>query len=436
MANHDFNIENNPGRAVRTDFNNALAALATNNSGDIEPGVLYPGMLWLDLSVLPDGLMRQRNQANTGWIALSGMPDKASEAEVVAGTDDSKYVTPARAKERYDVVPPIVPNLLVNPAMQVSQENADNLIGHSGGAAMYVADCWLSNGASPATWDVLHYAVATPRGSPYRLWGRATVAKPALATGDIAAFYQNIEGIRIASLLWGTASAKPVVVRFGFRGPAGTYALAIRNAAGTRSFVRSFVIIAAFANVDTEQVFVIPGETTGAWPVDNTRAMVLSITVACGATYQVAAGTWQNGDFRGAAGMSNGLATAGNVFNVFDVGLYEDVSGQGTPPQWRFPDHVDNLRDCQRYYCLTSTIWSGDTYASGFTYYSIIGMLPVNMRASQSFSGGAQAVGSFGGPTYAINTSAFYRGVYEARTSNATANGYFHTNGLVANARV
>jgi hypothetical protein len=70
MAQHDMLLNNNPGLTFRTDANGALAALVSVNSGPTEPGTKYAGMLWLDTSVLPDGALRMRNQANTAWVPL------------------------------------------------------------------------------------------------------------------------------------------------------------------------------------------------------------------------------------------------------------------------------------------------------------------------------------------------------------------------------
>lgn len=75
MAQHDFVIDNADGRSVRTDIDAAIKALVSMNSGPVEPAVKYPGMLWLDLSVAPDGVLRQRNQANGAWLPVLLPPD-------------------------------------------------------------------------------------------------------------------------------------------------------------------------------------------------------------------------------------------------------------------------------------------------------------------------------------------------------------------------
>lgn len=69
MSQHDMVIDNGPGLTVRTDINAAIQALISQNSGVVEPATKYPGMLWLDTSVAPDGLLRVRDLGNTAWVA-------------------------------------------------------------------------------------------------------------------------------------------------------------------------------------------------------------------------------------------------------------------------------------------------------------------------------------------------------------------------------
>ena len=45
------------------------------------------------------------------------------------------------------------------------------------------------------------------------------------------------------------------------------------------------------------------------------------------------------------------LRTTGNVFELFDVGLYLDPHNTGIAPPWQMPDEAEELRACQRYYC-------------------------------------------------------------------------------------
>ena len=67
MATHDYVIANQSGAAFRTDLNNALAAIVSNNSNSSEPATKYAYQWWADTSA---GVLKIRNSANNGWIEL------------------------------------------------------------------------------------------------------------------------------------------------------------------------------------------------------------------------------------------------------------------------------------------------------------------------------------------------------------------------------
>jgi hypothetical protein len=65
VAQHDYNIANAAGAAVRADINGALSAILTRNSGPTAPTVTAPFMPWFDTTA---GVFRIRNQADTAWV--------------------------------------------------------------------------------------------------------------------------------------------------------------------------------------------------------------------------------------------------------------------------------------------------------------------------------------------------------------------------------
>jgi hypothetical protein len=65
MSQHDGNIANDTGQAVRSDINNALGALFTLSSGASAPATTIAHMLWADTT---NNLLKQRNAANTVWF--------------------------------------------------------------------------------------------------------------------------------------------------------------------------------------------------------------------------------------------------------------------------------------------------------------------------------------------------------------------------------
>jgi len=67
MSTHDYAIANASGSSVRSDLNNALAAIVSNNSSSSEPSTKYAYMLWVDTT---NNLIKLRNSANNAWITL------------------------------------------------------------------------------------------------------------------------------------------------------------------------------------------------------------------------------------------------------------------------------------------------------------------------------------------------------------------------------
>ena len=67
MATHDYVIANASGAAVRSDLNNALAAIVSNNSNATAPATTYAFMWWVDTT---NGQLKQRNAANDDWIVV------------------------------------------------------------------------------------------------------------------------------------------------------------------------------------------------------------------------------------------------------------------------------------------------------------------------------------------------------------------------------
>ena len=67
MATHDYVIANGTGAAVRSDLNNALAAIVSNNSSSSAPATTYAYQWWADTNA---NQLKIRNSANNGWITL------------------------------------------------------------------------------------------------------------------------------------------------------------------------------------------------------------------------------------------------------------------------------------------------------------------------------------------------------------------------------
>lgn len=113
MATHDYIIANASGAAVRSDLNNALAAIVSQNSSSTEPSTTYAYQLWADTT---NGVLKIRNSANSAWNAFAALDDSAfrvsSTGQVGIG------VTPASNTD-LDVSGTIAQNVVAMAALDV-----------------------------------------------------------------------------------------------------------------------------------------------------------------------------------------------------------------------------------------------------------------------------------------------------------------------------
>ena len=72
MAQHDYIISNQSGAAFRSDLNNGLAAIVSQNSGAAQPSTTYAYQWWADTTT---GLLKIRNAANSAWITVGTLAD-------------------------------------------------------------------------------------------------------------------------------------------------------------------------------------------------------------------------------------------------------------------------------------------------------------------------------------------------------------------------
>jgi hypothetical protein len=74
MAQHDYVIANQTAANLRTDLNNVLQAIVTQNAGSTAPADTFADMIWYDTA---NNQIKKRNEGNTAWITL-GTIDEGS----------------------------------------------------------------------------------------------------------------------------------------------------------------------------------------------------------------------------------------------------------------------------------------------------------------------------------------------------------------------
>lgn len=237
-------------------------------------------------------------------------------------------------------------NYIINGTMRISQENGATVLNALGGP-LFPVDMFGLASSYTGTATVAQVASLTPGGSPNRLRFTVTAADASVGAGDIVQIIHAIEGFNIADLKSGTAAAKQVTLQFGVKGPAGIYGVSFGNSAANRTYVAEYTIAAGEANTDVVKTVTLTLDTTGMWLSDNGRGLDLRFFLMGGTNYQTATpNTWLAGAFYCTANQFNIMGTNGNVFELFDVGLYEGA----VAPAFQVPDFVSELQVCQRYF--------------------------------------------------------------------------------------
>lgn len=267
-------------------------------------------------------------------------------------------------------------NYIINGGMQISQEN-----GTAAGTAngYYPVDQFFLNVSNAGVLSGAQVAAATPGGSRNRLRATVTTADASVGASDVARLITRVEGYRVADLLLGTASAKTITLQFGVRAPAGTYYVALRSAVPDRVRYEAYVIAPGEANTDVVKSVTLPLDTAGTWDIAAGTGLAIDFILMAGSSFQGTAGVWASasGEMAG-SNQFNFMGTNGNVFELFDVGLYQGASA----PSFQLPEFSTELLVCKRHWQKLRVGTQNGSVTSGSAYGPGPVMYPVAMRAT------------------------------------------------------
>lgn len=208
-----------------------------------------------------------------------------------------------------------------------------------------------------------------------------TTADTSIITTDFATIGQRIEGINIVDLI-----NKDFTVSFYMRTNfVGTFCMALRNAAGDFSYVRTFVQDASGylgALGWEQQVFIVEGglPSTGTWDTSTGIGLRLEITLVSGSTYYVGNDAQWYSTTTGLATstQSNAFATVGNKIWLTGV----QVEPNRVPkPKYDLRQDAVELSLCQRYWAKTGASVRGYSTAANQLYAGSV-FFPQLMRAA------------------------------------------------------
>jgi len=338
-------------------------------SSDTPPASPIDNTIWFesDTGML---FIRFNDGTSAQWCAVPGVAGDAVRYDA-AQTLTTTQQAQARAN-----IGALKKNYIINGGMQVSQEN-----GATAGTtnAYYPVDLFNSSMSHDATVSFAQVASVTPAGSSNRLRATVSVADTNLGTTQWCSLTHKIEGLRCADLGFGTAAAKTLTIQFGVKAPAGTYGVAIWNAAQDRSRCEMFTISAGEANTDVVKSVTFTADTTGTWRTDNLCGIDIRWTLASG-QFLGTAGVWGSAPVLTTSAQFNFLGQTAFPFELFDVSLTEGTSA----PPFQVPDFASELALCQRYFARVTPLMR--TYASAGQLYGWSIKLPVTMRANPTLT--------------------------------------------------
>jgi hypothetical protein len=276
-------------------------------------------------------------------------------------------------------------NRIINGAMVIDQRNAGASV-TIGAAIAYTLDRFaiVPSAASKLSVQQDAGAVTPPAGFSNYL-GITSLSAYSVTSSDYFTLQQPIEGLNMADLAWGTASASVVTLSFLVRSSlTGTFGGAIYNSAGDRSYPFTYTINAA--NTWEPKSITIPGDTAGTWLTTNGVGMRVNWGLGVGSTDSGTAGAWTGSLKRSATGAVSVVGTNGATFYITGVQLEKGT--QATSFDYRA--YGTELALCQRYYnkSYSTNVTPGtNTGAGAYISVSAAGAgwvnfdFPVEMRA-------------------------------------------------------
>jgi hypothetical protein len=238
-------------------------------------------------------------------------------------------------------------NRIINGAMVIDQRNAGASVTITDTANFtYTIDRWAAYGNNASKFSVQQ---VTDAPSTFVNSLKVTsLATTSLGSSDQYSISQQIEGLNVADLAWGTANAKTITLSFWVRSSlTGTFGGVVTNSALNRAYGFTYAISAA----DTweQKSITIAGDTTGTWLTTNGVGIRVYWGLGVGTTLSLGAGSWTAGGYRSVTGATSVVGTNGATFYITGVQL--EVGSVATEFERR--PFTNELQLCQRYYCKT-----------------------------------------------------------------------------------
>ena len=288
-------------------------------------------------------------------------------------------------------------NRIINGAMVIDQRNAGAAV--TAGTGTYTLDRWQAYDSSDAVFTVQQVSDA-PTGFVNSAKITITTADASIGASQYNYFQQRIEGLNVADLAWGTASAATVTLSFWVRSSlTGTFGGAFYNSAYNRSYPFTYAI--SSANTWEQKTVTVAGDTSGTWLTTNGIGVAVTFDLGTGTDNTGTAGAWVGAGNIGADSTVQLASTLNATWYITGVQLEKG----STATSFDYLDYGRSLAQCQRYYQQVGGN-TGDLNSIALRSYTTSGsyvgnqyQFPVQMRTAPTMTvSGTFAVTNCGQP--------------------------------------
>jgi hypothetical protein len=270
-------------------------------------------------------------------------------------------------------------NRIINGAMVIDQRNAGTEVNPAVNGTYYL-DRWTVAAAVASKFKIGQNAGAvTPPTGYINYLGCTSLSAYTVGASENFNVQQKIEGLNVADLAWGTASAATITLSFWvYSSLTGTFGGALKNSAANRTYPFTYTI--SSANTWTQASVTIAGDTTGTWLTTNGVGIQINFSLGTGATVSGTAGAWSSTNYSSATGAVSVVGTNAATFYITGVQLEKG----STATSFDYRPYGIELALCQRYYFKQKATGTdahfGSSYNSSTTVATGLTVFPVFMR--------------------------------------------------------
>jgi hypothetical protein len=354
MATHDYILANQAGAAFRSDLNNALAAIVSQNSSATEPTTTYAYMPWFDTT---NGILKFRNASNTGWViddlnsARGSVTMHATtmnlwaEPKIVDGTGSAVTITDIAEAPQAGAVRILYPvaNTVITDGATFDVDGGANYTTAAGDALIFEA----------VTTSTFKVHIVKADGTPVV---SGTTAQIQPISASVAANALTISASSLSLDFRSTTLGSGTVTRV--TGTPSDLVISSGSTLGTTNGVQSDIAVLALNNagtielaavnlaggVDLSETGLISTTAEGGAGAADSATVVYSATARTNVAYRVVgivrstqatAGTWATAPslIQGAGGTASvkmAMSASGGA-PIFGIRAWINFSGTGTP---------------------------------------------------------------------------------------------------------